>query len=390
MLPLALALGLLTTPSFADEPACELSALKTELEEASPIAVPEVYVRLASCDPKEGLKLAGPSLHRTLPGDAGNAAAEAAIHVGAGDAVLKWISAQEADERSRTIANLGGKCAADEDVAAFLVRAHGILGEDFWKDRWYRGMADCRTREIQDLLSRSIDGEEAGAASKDRHRFHSVLEVYARNLGANAIPKLNSFATTYTDREDLLPILSAYGDAANLGAVDGPNPKVVELSIGAIEHLGPDLPAFAIPQARDILRALGAEQLADNFSMYRWPDRFHDSGYSYAAVVVEDYTCGNGKKYAIFHHAYFKEGGHLWPDQVAEMLPEKVLFEWQLSPGSTCKGGVGTLKVDMPEEPFADVESARAWVEARRKTFQEQTVTGYHKLHEVEHDLFEM
>lgn len=383
----ALLLALLPT-SWAQNQDCNLVSLRAELEAASPIAVPEVYVRLAGCDAKLGAKTASAALTRTLPGDAGYAAAEAAIDVGAGDAVRAWVSAMPSDEKSRAIAHLGGKCAADPAVATFLVETHKVFGEVFWSERWYRGMADCRVRAVQDLLVQSIDGDVAGVRAKERPRFHSVLEVYARNLGPNALPKLIQFASTFTEREDLLPVIGAFADAAQVGAAGGMDSKTAEVAAAELEKLAVNLPPFAIPQVRETLRALGAEAASDQVARFRWPDRYHE-GYSYAVVAVEDYVCKGERKQSEFQFAFFTEAGMMWPEQVAAMIPEKIAHEWQLNPSARCKGGEGTYQVEMSPEPFGSVEEAHAWVESKRKAWTEGTA-GYHKVHETDRPIFRM
>lgn len=376
-------LTLLTASSFAAD--CDLRALQQELADASPVAVPRVYVQIAECDEGAGLRLAGEALGRTLSGDAGNAAAEAAIQVGAGEQVRAWVGGLEPDERSRTIKHLGSRCKDSEVVADFLVDTHTALGAEFWDQRWHRGLSDCRVQPIQDLLTQAMDGPEAGAGAEDRHRFHGLLEVYSRNLGVNAIPRLTQLATSLEDTDDVLAVISAFADAANVGSLDGMDSEVAAQAVVALEGIGPELTGREVDQARTTLRALGAADVADRFSRYRWPERYVDGQYAYAVVAVEDFTCRNGKAGAVFHHALFTESGSRWPEQIREALPG-ALAAWELDGAERCRG-TGEVRVESPLEPFANAAAAEAWLQEQRREFTRET-RDYQKTSEVEHEPF--
>ncbi len=385
-----LALILSVVPAWAqEEEACDTKALVAELAEASPVAVPGIYANLVKCDADKGKALAEDAMSRTLAGDAGNTGAEAAISVGAGEEVRTWLEGLEPDQRSRTIAHMGKRCGESEHVAQWMVESHDAMGEQFWRDRWYRGLADCRTEGIQSLLAVAIDGDVAGKGASDRHRFRGLLEVYARNLGRNALPKLAELALTLESEDDIVFVVNAYSDAANLGALEGADPETMTEAIRSIQAIGGQLPPKAVDQARITLQALGDEAAADRFARYRWPDRKVDGVYRYMAVAIEDYTCKNGKQRAVFHYAEFTEAGSMWPEQVKALLAEKVTYEWELeAQAEKCKGEV-KITVDMPSEPLADDDQAKKYLDAQRQVFLRQ-VQGYNKASEEEHPAFEM
>ena len=172
-----LMIGMLAPAAWAQ---CDAKQLKSDLAEASPVAVARVYLKLAECDADAALETAEEAVPRLLSGDEGNQAAVAALSVGAEAPVSKWVDGLEPDQRSATIDYLGRKCKDEPKVAAFFVSAHTKLGETFWKDRWYRGLADeaGHSRGRADLEAVVHRAELAHRRLSDR------VELFARVLEA--------------------------------------------------------------------------------------------------------------------------------------------------------------------------------------------------------------
>ena len=81
---------------------CDAKQLSKDLHEASPVAVPRVFLKLAECDPSAALEEAEFAMGKTLHGDEGNQAALQALKVGAQKPVMDWVDALEPDPVSYT------------------------------------------------------------------------------------------------------------------------------------------------------------------------------------------------------------------------------------------------------------------------------------------------
>ena len=127
---------------------CDGAALQTEVENASPVAIARAYSALAECDAQRARRAAPKAFSRMLAGKEGNVAAVDALNAGARDAVSGWLDRLDRGEKTSTIRALGAQCQHDA-VANFLVGVREDKGEAFWTDRWYRGLADCRTPAVQ-------------------------------------------------------------------------------------------------------------------------------------------------------------------------------------------------------------------------------------------------
>ena len=120
--------------------------------------------------------------------------------------------------------------------------SHDLLGVDFWKERWHRGLTDCRNDDIQYLLTTALDDPYVGRGTQYRDKFFAFLEVYARNLGEKSLPLLNELIVGANEEREKTLLMSLYADAANVGSVDGTNPDVAAKAVADITALGPELP----------------------------------------------------------------------------------------------------------------------------------------------------
>lgn len=336
---------------------CDAKALKAELNAASPVAAPEVYVRLATCDGAAARSVATLALSKTLEGEKGWAAVLAALQVGAEAEVLAWVGKLEPDQRSRTTDWLGARCAAEPTVQALFVGASKSMGDAFWKERWYRGLAECRVPVVTDLLRAGLDHPLVGVAARDRAQFLGLVETFARNAQGGALPDLVRLVGVMKDPKEVRVVLSAFADAAGVGAnADG---KTAEASRKALVELGPTLPREATQAARDTLRALGAHADADAFVRYRWPDRIADGHLSWAVRAVETWTCKNGKAGTAWHTGLVRDPLARWPEEVEADVRAGVAGAWGLDTGERCKG-TGTVDLRVSSEPVADGGAAFA------------------------------
>jgi len=301
-----------------------------------------------------------------LAGEEGFGAALKAVELGAGNDVRTWLGGLEPDQRSRAVAWLGERCAKSDPIQQFFLAAHRDKGLDFFAERWHRGLTDCRTDGVRQLLSEALQSKEL---ARNRPQLFNVLEVYARNLRGDAIPGLVELAQNTTDPEELTYLVNAFADAAGVGSVEGIQGETARRAAAAIVALGPKLPERAVEQARTTLTALDAEPEADMFATHRWRDRKDAEGnYRYAVSVVESVTCKNGKTQGNFHIGVFADRGTMWPEQIHGELRERLPGDWGLTAAVRCKG-TSELTFDMPKEPFPTDEDRQRWVDDQVRAF---------------------
>ncbi len=341
-------------PAFAD--ACDAKALLKETQEASPLRAAELFVELAACDAGVAKKAAADELERYLGGREGNGAMVAAITVGAPDAAVAWMDRIQSDEQAKAIAHLGEACAESEPIQAFFVERAKTMGEDFWKNRWYRALATCPAEGVQALLSAELD---KGMGS-DRSRFFAVLETFARGSSTTAVPRLKALLAEASDAEVQSRIVAAFSDAAQVGSMSGVNGAAATASVAAIVELAPGLTTKGVEQARLTLKALGAEQASDELAAVRYQDVRQDDGFHWGAVVVEDAACKNGKRMKRAHVAEVVEPGNTWPDQLEEKVVAGAEISMELDLAARCKGE-GSVTTVVSKAPFGDAAAFKAW-----------------------------
>ena len=370
MTSLLLTLALSITPASAQD-ACNAKALAKDLAAASPVQVSHLFQELARCDAAAALKVAPTELLRVLPGADGDAAAVAAVDIGASDALLKWMGGMESKDKSRTIAALGDACDAHPKVKDFLIGAQARLGDQYWTERWYRALASCEGPEVGAILAAELD-KGTGA---DKARYFGILQAYARSQGAAAIPKLQELAGRITDVEGLTYIVQAFPDAARVGSEQGRDEGIARAAAAAVVGLAPTLPEKVVEAARVALQALGDEAAADALAGERYRAvRQPEGGLLWGVVAVETAPCKKGSQtWRRVHHALVNEGGNTWPDQLQDKVQAAAATAWEPSLGAKCKAEA-TIAWTLPAEPFADEAAWQAWRDEQLKEIDKTTV----------------
>lgn len=345
---------------------CDVKALTQALTDAGPAAAGKAYADLAACDPKAGMNAAPDAFKRLLAGPNGDAAALAAVKIGAWQPVRDWIPTLEPDERSRTINKLGQTCDVKE-VPAFFVESAKVLGDKFYTDRWYAGLDECRDAAVRELLR-----AEVARPTRDAIRFKSVLETYSRNLGPDAVPVLEALLADHKEPETSSYIVESFADAAGVGSAAGANPDATAKAVAALVKVAPSLPTQAVDKARPTLLALGAEIESDKLAAVRYKDVAKaDGGLVYGVVVAEVATCKKGDKRVQYHHAQVLDTGHTWPDQVADRIGADLAGNFELRLAESCKG-TGTVKTVTSPTPLKDTAAYNTWIDATLKELQKE------------------
>ena len=346
---------LITTSALAQD--CDVAALSKDIVEMGPHEAAPTYVRLASCDSGAAKKVASKVVPNLIGETDGFDAAIAAIEVGAGAVVMNWIGGLQRDEQSRAIRAFGKRCQESAPVQAFLVSAEGQLGDQFWSDRWYRALTECRSVGTTGLLAKRVD---AGAGD-DRSGFFGVVEAYAVNVGDGALPKLGELVKAEEDLEMQINLVGAFADAAQAGTVSGLNPQIAEMAASAVRDLAPGLAPEAVDKARTTLNVLNDEAGADALAAVRYKTLLQDDGsLLYGTVVFENATCKNGKRMKRAHVAEVVEPGNTWPDQLEEKVVAGAEISMELDLAAKCKGE-GSVTNVVSAAPFGDTGAFKAW-----------------------------
>ena len=344
----------------------DCGSLAKDILTVGPHEAAPMFLQLSQCDAGAAKRVA-PTVIPTLIGESdGFDAAVAAIKVGSGSSVMGWMNTLQRDEQSRAVRAYGKKCQESEAVQAFLVDAAAEKGDAFWTERWYRALTECRTPATTKLL---VDHVEAGAG-EDRGSFFGVVEAYAVNVGADAIPKLAALVEAETDLEMQVNLIGAFADASQAGTLSGLDSKTAEKAAETVRTLAGKLPAKAMDKARQTLQVLLDEEGADKLVALRFKDvAQEDGGLLYGAVVFENATCKNDKIAQRYHVAEAIDPGQTWPDQLEEKVRTSVELNWSLNLAERCKG-TGEVTYHVPDAPFADQESYKKWVKevVRRNT----------------------
>lgn len=356
-MPLHLLLSLsLALPAQAGD--CDGPALAAEATGGPPAAAARAFVQLSACDPLVARKAAKVVLPRILPGDEGYQAVVSAIRTGAPADAAAWVAGLQSDDRARAIKSLGDACAESEPVQAFFAERARSLGDEFWSQRWYRGLAACKSEPLLELMWAELkDGPKT-----DRPRFSAVLETWARARGALAIPALSELLKGVgDDAEAQAAVVSALGAAAGVGGDEGIKAVAAARAGEAIQSAAPGLSVKAVEQARITLLALGDEAGSDGLAAVRYKDRFNDNEKLLWGVVVDERaTCRGDKPAQRLSWAPVREPGRTWPDQFKDRLQPALEAQWGFDLAASCKG-TGTVEVLVPAEPFTDKASFEAW-----------------------------
>jgi hypothetical protein len=240
-------------------------------------------------------------------------------------------------------------------VAAFFVDTHRRLGEQFWSQRWHAGLRTCRAAPIQSLLSQAV-----ARNWRDPTQFSSIVEIFARNLGAQAIPTLEHLAID-GDAEQALLVVGVFADAAGVGSMEGTHAETASAAAEAIIRLAPNLDTKSVEQARMTLQALNLSAKADTLAKIRYKDALQPDGtLRWGVIAVETASCKNGKIQIGLHSGAAIEPGRRWADQIEAPIREAVEANWDLGLAAKCKGSQ-TVEIIVTTAPIANDEALDEW-----------------------------
>ncbi|MBX2799537.1 MAG: hypothetical protein KTR31_17810 [Myxococcales bacterium] len=364
---------------------CDVTALTAAVREATPARTATRFAELAACDADAAASLAAKAIPKFLAGPDANEGVLAAIQIGENEGVRAWLAEQQPRELAPTIEWLGNQCSRAPEVEGFFVHAKDADNEGFFRDRWYRGLSDCRTEGVQALLGQALEDQ---ASDRDRTRFYALVGLYARNLGEASVPKLVELMGTVPENERRL-LVEAFADAGDVGNEEGMDAKAAKAAAAALLGAADLVPANSADVMRNTLASLGSEAEAEAAVRYRWPDRLTDGSYRYMALAHETWTCKNGKEYGTFHFGEVREPATRWPDTLAAEIRDLLDGPWKLGKAAKKCKGEAQIEVVIVDEPLAADTDTSDWLDAERNTFLERTA-AFKKVSEAEEALLQL
>ncbi len=355
-------LGATLAAPVAHAQSCDARALEKAVGAATPTSVAEPYAALAACDAARARKVSSKVFSSMQPVKGAHDAVLAAALIGEAPVAKKWLDGQEPDLQSKAIAWLGGRCTEVPAVGDFFASVASELGDGFWTNTWSRGVKDCRTPAVAELLSKAVDSDTVGRGAKDRTTFGTLLELYARNLGGAALDKLSAYlAAPEDDREGVL-IVGAFVDAAGVGSSAGADAAVAEDAVARILAAAPTLGPSTLDRARTVLVALGAVEQSESLAVHRWPDRLEEGLYAYPAIMTEQITCKNGSKRHFVRVGWVADAGTVWPDSLQPLATAALEGAWASEMAAKCKGTAerSIVIADVPAEAGTVTQAVEA------------------------------
>ena len=349
--------------SFAAD--CDVPALKKKVVSDSPDNAASAYTMLSGCDAKAAAGLTSKLYKNLLPSTNGYTAMVRSIELGKSSYAVKWVQSLQSDGRAGAIGALSKACSGSDNIQAFFVAQAGSLGEEFWDQRWYRSLDDCASDQINDLLGARLEG----GLDIGRSQYLGILEVYARSAEAEALGPIGRALTEgikNSDEELQINAIMAFSDAARVSGTEVGNQKVADKAIKRISEKSAELAPKAIQQARLTLQSLGSEEAADNLVQYAYADVTQEDGsLLWGVVAVENAKCRRDKEKQLIHTGLIVDSAkRTWPDQLKPAARASAKTAWDgFKLAETCKGS-GSVKIFVPEAPFADKSAYETWKEA--------------------------
>jgi len=277
------------------------------------------------------------------------------------------MARQEPNDQSAARAALGRACDEHAPVQAYLLGLATSNAEEFWGKRWYRSVGDCHGPDARGFLEAQLD---AFAAKPQGTTFSGLVEVYARSLRGDALPKLTSLAESATDEPQLIAIVSAFGDAADVGSVGALNHETAKAASDVILSLAPKMSFRTVEAARVTLQSMDQQDTADALAAYRWPNRKRYGAYQYGIAAREVWTCANGKRFGALHLGEVQEGGLHWPDQLLGLLEQPLTEQWGVGAAAKKCKGEATVRWDVTPEPYGEDFAEDKWLDKQREAMR--------------------
>lgn len=313
------------------------------------------YGSLLKCDKK----LAEDNFIRFMSG-AGDADTLVSLSLTAIDAEIwspVWtmvgkISSYEA--RDEVADRVGAACGEHAKVIPFLVGAYFGLRDIDYK-QWDDALLSCDSQELLTWMTTQV---EAPPDKQYDEKYNTLITVYARRLGADALPSLQKAAIQAAKAGPFDAILSQIDESVapelgdQMSAED--RAKLESTLVEVAKKVSPDK-ARAVA---DRLASAGSEGAAARLLPTIYPDRVQGGGaFLYGGASVETADC-KGAKTAVIHFAGLSEPGKLW-----------VVYEAAQAPLRTFKPKLDKCKAESTEpwpvivspEPLADTKALEGW-----------------------------
>lgn len=332
------------------EAACERE-LKA-LEGTQGEAVAGAYGKLAACDAAKAQEAFPAAVKRS--GDVESLTELAVVAIGAGNTgavqgLLELLPQDQYTAREETARAIGSRCGSDPKIEAFVLGLHDAL-----KDRafvgWAGALRSCDTDAVTQELERLAAAPPARAFDD---KYATVVELYARKRGAEALPVLKGAAAASAKGGPFPVVVDAMVKAVTPEGIGGePTAEGKQALVAALSSLADAVnDQDALRRLANAMVSVKAPDAAGALMPKLYPDRVQSGGgFLYGVAATE--ACGDA---AVVHWAVVQDAGSRW--SIAEDVD------------AAAKGFKPRLKceaewtVQVTPEPVADSGDVEAWAE---------------------------
>lgn len=355
---------LLAFVSPASAGTCDAQIKKADTVKGADVAT--AYSALIKCDKK----LAEDNYIRFMT-SAGDASSLVALSMVAIDAEIwspVWSMVGKISDysaRDEVASEVGEACMTHPQVVKFLQGAYfGLRDLEF--GQWDDAFESCESPELLTWMTGQV---ESPPEKQFDEKFNTIVGVYAKRLGADAMPSLTKGAMKAGKSGPFEAMIGAMEDsvAPSLGEDMSPeNRALLESSLVSVaQKVGPDK-ARAVA---DRLANSGSEAAAAKLLPAIYPDRVQAGGsFLYGGAAFEAADC-KGAKTLVIHYAQVSEPGARW-NILGEVEAPLRAAKPKLD---KCKAESGDpWSTAVSPEPLKDAKAVDAWVGTLQKQWQDK------------------
>ena len=270
--------------------------------------------------------------------------------------------------RDEVASEVGAACMTHPGVVTFLQGAYlGLRDLDF--GQCDDAFESCESPELLTWMTTQVENPPEKQFDE---KFNTIVGVYAKRLGAEAIPSLTKGAIKAGKNGPFEAMITAMEDSVAPSLGEDMSPETRALLEGAFvsvaQKVGPDK-ARAVA---DRLANSGSEAVAAKLLPAVYPERVQASGgFLYGGAAFEAADC-KGVKTLVIHYAPVTEPGKRW-NILGEVEAPLRAIKPKLD---KCKAeSADPWSTAVSPEPLKDGKAVEAWVATLQKQWQDKGYT---------------
>ncbi len=273
-------------------------------------------------------------------------------------------SALDYDVRDQVASVIGGKCAENTKIVAFLKGAYfGLRDIEF--QQWDDALVACQDADWGNWL---VSQAESPPASMFDDKYNALLSVVGTRLGADALPVFTKAAIKAAENGPFDAILMQMEAAVQPGIGEAIKPESKARLESSLVEIASNVNSEKAKAVADRLANAGATDAAASLLPSVYPDQVGENGsFLYGAASVERADC-KGTKTAVLHVARVEEPGKRWIilNDVREPLRS-------VKPKlSKCTSEGDEWGVSTTPEPVVSSKGVDAWVSQLEKQWSDK------------------